>query len=127
MKEPICPKCKSDDVSSNPNFNGYSVNTCNYCGKDWVSKIESQTTNYADKHDSNNNDCLEGLSNEDNTEADDYDNYDYYEDITRNSYKWLVVYENGATDKIRAYSISELLISNSLSYSQTYITNIIRL
>lgn len=122
MEKLICPKCKSDDVTSNPNFSGYSVNTCNYCGKDWVSKNETKTTDYTNESDLNNNYPGDRFD-EDNKE----DDYDYYEYITRPCYKWLVVYTNGDTDTIIARSISEVVQSYELRYSEFYITNIIRL
>lgn len=126
MDELVCPKCHKNDISSNPNFSGYSVNTCNYCGKDWVSKVEPKTTATDTNHDLSNNEYINETLDENKEEIYDYKD-DNYVDIPSYPYKWLIVYENGDTEKIRACSISEILRSNSLSYSQFYITNIIRL
>lgn len=121
MRELVCPKCKHNDITSNPNFSGYSINTCNYCGKDWVSKLVSKTTSYNTQYNSDDNDYTDKTLDENKEEFDDF------EDIPLYPYKWLIVYENGDTEKISACSISEILKSQSLNYPQYYITNIIRL
>lgn len=93
MEKLICPKCKSSDVINNPNFSGYSVNTCKYCGKDWVSKIEQKTKIINKEDNLRNNEYIDETLEENNEEICDYEYDSLY------PYIWLIVYENGDTEK----------------------------